>query len=100
MKRTKEENRIVVALELRTVDTLACNEIEEQLTEIMEECESGGLSFAFDLAEVDFIASSFLRLCLQASHKLGVEKVSIVNVSPPIKKVFKIAGFADHLTIV
>ncbi len=98
MKKTNEKSRMIIVFE-QTLDTRACNELEEELIRAMDDCESNGLPVVFDLTEVDFIASSFLRLCMKASRQLGSENVSIVNVAPPIKKVFKIAGFTDYLSI-
>ena len=46
----------------------------------------------FNLAGVDFVASAFLRLCLVVQQKAAGNPLTLVNVSPPIKKVFKIAG--------
>jgi anti-anti-sigma factor len=52
----------------------------------------------FDLAGVDFVASAFLRLCLMVQQKAAGHQLTLVNVSPPIKKVFKIAGL-DKLVV-
>ena len=49
-------------------------------------------SIAFDLAEVDFISSAFLRLCLQAAKRTGGGAFRILNTSPAVKKLFVVAG--------
>lgn len=56
----------------------------------------GNMTIIFDLARVDFIASAFLRLCLQAAKKAGEDSFRIVNTLPPVKKLFAVAGL-DHL---
>ena len=46
----------------------------------------------FDLAEVGFLSSVFLSLCITAAKTLGPERLQLVNVSPELRKVLKIAG--------
>ncbi len=58
-----------------------------------------GRSVVFDLEKVDFIGSSFLRLCIMAA-KESKGSLSIVNVSPILRKTFKIAGFENIAKIV
>ena len=53
-------------------------------------------AIAFDLAEVDFISSAFLRLCLQAAKLSGGGAFRLVGVSPAVKKLFVVAGL-EHL---
>ena len=53
----------------------------------------------FDMKDVEYIASSFLRICIHVPKTIGVEKFSLINVSPHVKKVFKLAGFDKHLNI-
>lgn len=52
----------------------------------------------FDLAEVDYIASAFIHICVQHAKIAGPGKFSIVNCQPFVKKTLKIAGF-DSLFI-
>ena len=81
------------------MDTVACNEIADELNAIMDDCKKNGLLIEFDLENVRYIASSFLRLCGKAVQHVGQTRFSIINVLPPVKKVFKIAGLADGLNI-
>ncbi len=53
----------------------------------------------FDLKDVEYIASSFLRICIHVSKSIGTENFSLTNVPPHVKKVFKLAGFDKHLNI-
>ena len=49
-----------------------------------------------DLAAVDYVSSSFLRLCVAIArdeHDNQKRRVSVTRLSPMVKKVFKIAGF-------
>jgi len=72
------------------MDTQASQLDESELYKIIE--ENNDKSCAFDLADVDYIASAFLRICLTAAEKLGHSNFSIINVQPQIKKIFKVAG--------
>lgn len=56
-------------------------------------------SVVFDLQKVSYISSAFLRLCLQTYQEIDSENFSIVNLSPHVKKVFKIAGFDKEIKI-
>ena len=53
----------------------------------------------FDMKDVEYIASGFLRICIHASKSIGTENFSLTNVSPHVKKVFKLSGFDKHLNI-
>jgi len=81
------------------MDTLACNEIADELNKVFDDCSKQGMSIEYDLEGVRYIASSFLRLCGKAAQAVGQAHFSIVNVLPPVKKVFKIAGLADGLNL-
>ena len=71
------------------LDTATCQEMEPELREKLAD---GNAAVVFDLAQVDFVSSSFLRLCVLAYQKAGVGGFQVINVSPAIKKVFMIAG--------
>ena len=53
----------------------------------------------FDIARVDYIASSFIRVCLQSVRLTKKANFSIINTSPMIKKTFKIAGLDAELNV-
>jgi len=53
----------------------------------------------FDLREVDYIASSFIRICVGNAKKAGAGRFSIANCQPFVKKTFKISGLDDVLNI-
>ena len=54
----------------------------------------------FDLKEVNFISSSFIRLCVGAKKRVKDGRFSIRNSDPFIKKTFKIAGLDDILNVI
>ncbi|MDD4734644.1 MAG: STAS domain-containing protein [Kiritimatiellae bacterium] len=53
---------------------------------------AGAMKIVFDLGEVNYVSSGFLRLCMQASKKPGGNQLHVVNTSPDIKKLFTMAG--------
>ena len=71
------------------LDTMECARIEG---EVAQQAQTAGQPVVFDLAGVDFVASAFLRLCIMVQQKAAGNQLTLVNVCPPIKKVFKIAG--------
>jgi len=53
----------------------------------------------FDLKEVNFISSSFIRLCVAAKKRVKDGRFSIRNSDPFIKKTLKIAGLDEILNV-
>ena len=78
------------------MDTVNCMEIKD---EIKEKIESHEGKLVFDMGEVDYISSSFLRICVSAATTVGGDNFSMIKVISNIKKVFKIAGLEDKLNI-
>ncbi len=78
------------------IDSVACSKFESELIKKITEAEK---PVVFDLAKVDYIASSFLRICIYVPKLIGTENFSIINVTPHVKKVFKLVGFDKHLGI-
>ncbi len=74
-----------------SLNTLKCLEMEKEL---YGRIGSDKLPVVFDLADVDFVASAFLRICLSVFKETG-ERLTLANVHPDVLKVFKIAGLAD-----
>jgi len=69
----------------------AAQELEAcRLAEVLKEV---GASVVFDLKEVSFISSAFLRICLVAAKLKGEGKFHLVNPSSECHKVLNIAGF-------
>jgi len=53
----------------------------------------------FDVGGVDYIASSFIRICVNHAKQAGPGNFSMVNCQPFVKKTFKISGLDDVLNI-
>jgi len=79
------------------LDTARCSTLQNEL---MTQIEATELPVVFDLQEVSFIASSFLRLCLMSVRKRGGGAVLPVTApSPAIEKVFVMAGLDKVIRI-
>ncbi len=92
---TMEDGKLICSFN-GSLDSYACSEIEEEISARISNAQS---PVVFSLQNVDYIASSFLRICQKAFVKVGAENFSIINVSPSIKKVFKITAFDKFMSI-
>lgn len=74
--------------------------IQGKLNEIKAgSLDPSNVKVTFDLMNVDYIASSFIRICVATAKQVGTGKFSIINTSPMIKKTFKIAGLDEILNV-
>ncbi|MHC1738613.1 MAG: STAS domain-containing protein [Ignavibacteriaceae bacterium] len=91
-KFNKINNKAVFTFEPK-LDTAKCNGKENDVIAIL-----GGekKEVVFDMTGVEYISSYFLRICTVVAKEVGSVNLKVINSSPNVKKVFKIAGF-DHL---
>ena len=78
------------------LDTVNCMNFEKELLGKVQEMKS---PVVFDLTRVEYIASSFLRICFQVVKTAGAGNLSLINVSPEIKRVFKISGVDKNIKV-
>ena len=90
-----KDNKLVCSFPVR-MDTNICNKFEDELFKKIAESM---LPVVFDLQDVEYIASMFLRIVQRVYQKIGAKNFYLINVNPNIKKVFKIAGFDMYLNI-
>jgi anti-anti-sigma factor len=88
-----EEGKLVCHFQ-GPLDTRTCQEIEAELLTKVREAQS---PVVFDLQGVEYVASTFLRLCLMVSKQVGRERFSVVNVHPFVKRVLMIANLSEFL---
>lgn len=91
--RVKEQLNILFSGKL---DTTTCIGFEDELYEQLKTATS---TVIFDLNEVDYISSMFLRVCTKTAQKTGKENFSIINVSEPVMKLFKLTRLNSFLNI-
>ncbi len=53
----------------------------------------------FDLGQVEYISSGFIRLCAQAAKQVQQGGFRVVNTKPLVMKVFKVAGLDELLKV-
>lgn len=75
-------------------------EIEEKIIRHFVPQSESRLKVVFDFSEVEFVTSSFIRLCVLYAKKVGKANFSIINSNPLIKKTFKIAGLDGELNLI
>ena len=78
--------------------------VHDVFTKISEEMSStggdkGDLKIVFDLKDVDFVASSFIRVCLFVAKKISQSNFSITNTSPHVNRTFKVSGLDKALNV-
>ena len=78
------------------LDSAECQIWNEELIIKVSQAEN---AVVFDMKDVEYIASSFLRICIHVPKSIGSENFSLINISPHVKKVFKLSGFDKHLNI-
>lgn len=71
------------------LDTLGCQAFESGLQNRIRRARGG---VEFDLANVFYVSSSFLRLCIQTAKDRAATGFVLVNPSPDVQKVLMIAG--------
>ena len=95
MKTTVQEvdGKMVVAL-IGELDTAAAVEVEKEL-QVLNEHE--GKDIIIDCTELEYIASSGLRILLGILKKAKASGsvVTLKNVNDDIKNVFKLTGFSN-----
>lgn len=96
-------NRLTVSFTGR-LDTLSCPGIQSAISDKLREIrnnedQAGSPKVVFDMQEVTFISSSFIRICLTTYHGGGKGNFAIINCDPFLKKAFKIAGLDDLLAV-
>ncbi len=87
----EQDDRIIVVLE-GELDTAAAQETEQTLQPLMD---NNGRDILFDCAQLDYIASSGLRILISIlkSARANGHKVVLKDVNDEIKNVFKLTGF-------
>jgi len=90
-KYIKKDNLLTCILSGK-IDTLNSSVLENEINENMKEDIA---SVEFDLQDVDYISSTFLRIVIKIVKILGKENFLITNVQPSVMKVFMISNLAE-----
>ena len=79
------------------VATLKLNEILGAEQDLKD--RKPGDRLVFDLKEVDFISSSFIRICVGYAKLAGTGKFSVTHCQPFVRKTIQISGLDEVLNI-
>jgi len=93
-------DKVMTATFSGRMDTLAAAKVNEilQAEPILKDWEPEN-KIVFDFKEVDYIASSFIRICVSYAKLAGTGRFSIAHCQPFVKKTFKISGLDEILNI-
>lgn len=91
----KDGDQLVISFHGR-MDTSSCMSVNDELIKLINDQDG---KIVFDMVDVDYIASSFLRFCGSAATSREADSFSIINAKPGIKKVFKISGLTSKIDI-
>lgn len=73
--------------------------IQNKFREVTSKTPADKLGIVFDLADVDYIASAFIRICLETAKMTGNKRFSVTNTKPFVMKIFKVAGLDKELNV-
>mgnify|MGYP003576540656 CR=1 FL=1 len=92
MEITERRTGDIVTLSLSgKLDTTTAKAFEQK---ILAHIESGDRRFIIDLAQLDYISSSGLRVLVSAAKRLGNDgKIVLCSLKDPVREVFNIVGF-------
>lgn len=96
IRKMQEGKGLIMEIDGR-LDTNAAPKLLEEINESLEE---GVESFVLDMKNCDYVASSGLRVILNAQKKMNALHGTMVvkNVINDVMEVFEMTGFADILT--
>ena len=99
MEITERKTADIVTLSLSgKLDTTTAKTFEKK---ILAQIESGDRRFIIDLAQLDYISSSGLRVFILAGKRLNSEngKMVLCSLKVPVREVFDIAGFLSIFSV-
>jgi anti-anti-sigma factor len=89
-------NNCLSCILIGKIDTINSAVLEQELNEKMNEDIT---SVVFDMQEVDYISSTFLRIVIKIVKAVGKEHFEIRNIQPSVLKVFKMANLTDVINL-
>lgn len=99
MEITERRTADIVTLSLSgKLDTTTAKTFEAK---ILAQIESGDRRFVIDLAQLDYVSSSGLRVFVLAAKRLdgGNGKMVLCSLQDPVREVFDIVGFSSIFSI-
>ena len=90
----QEKEQVVIEFE-GCLDNGTCMDMEANVYDALAGTDA---PIVFDLAKVNFVSSSFLRMCIYASRYAGDHGFQVKHAGPFIIRVFQIAGLGAMLS--
>ncbi|MHC1708554.1 MAG: STAS domain-containing protein [Bacteroidales bacterium] len=87
-------DKLICQLEDR-LDTISCQKLEWDLDMRITENQK---YIVFDLAQTEYISSSFLRICIRMLNLIGHERFSVIHVNQNVMQVFAMANLTEICT--
>ena len=95
-----DSEKVLSAVFSGRLDTLAVQKLSEVIqVNLPGKDGKSEDKIVFDLRDVDYISSSFIRICVSVAKQAGPGQFSIAHCQPFIKKTFKISGLDDILNV-
>ena len=86
----KEEEGKFICIFHGRIDTAAAMELEDDFLDRVQHARD---PIVFEFADLDYVASAFLRTCVKVARMAGPSKVKIINASDDLLHVFTMTGF-------
>ena len=96
VKFTQKQDTLTFTFD-KHMDSKNSLDAEKNIDRIMH--EKSPKKIIFDLKNVDYVASAFLRICITTVKKMNKDNFTIINAQPQIKKIFKISGLEEFFDI-
>lgn len=91
-----EDEGVFVCIFPASLDTGAC---EQFGPELLVRLEQTSMPVVFDMSGVEFMASSFLTICLKAAKAVGEERFRMRHVRPMVRKVLDVTGLSHKFVV-
>lgn len=88
---TEKQGDLTCKLEEK-LDSLACQKLEWELDMRINEYHK---NIVFDLENVEYISSTFIRICIKMVKLIGKERFYITHANPNVMNVFSMANLTD-----
>jgi anti-anti-sigma factor len=94
------DEKVITATLTGRLDTLAVQTLNELIqANLPSKEDASGERVIFDMKDVDYISSSFIRICVATAKQAGNGRFSMVNCQPFIKKTFRLSGLEEILNV-
>ena len=91
----KQETDKLICVFKGRMDTITAMKLESDLDLAVRSAKK---PVVFDLAGVDYVSSSFMRLCLSVARVVGNGNFSIIHATDFIKNIMRVAGLESFLS--